>query len=168
MNYQTISRFMIASSIALGVSMPVSASTDGDKSVDCKGRYERHGQHGDFNAANRSLPPYLQKLNLTKEQKGKIESLVKNEVEVMRDKIKVMHKVRMEVRHISMSTEYDEAKVKALSESGAKEMAEMAELHARTDNQIYQLLTPEQRKQMEEQREKFESRRMTKPDVARP
>lgn len=168
MNYQPISRFMIASSIALGVSLPVSASTDGDKRVDCKGQYESHGQKGDFNMINRSLPPYLKNLNLTKEQKGKIESLVKNEVQVMRDKIKLMRKARLDIRHISMSTQYEESKVKSLSESSAKEMAEMTELHARTDNQIYQLLTPEQRKQMEEQRAQYESKGMEKSEVVRP
>lgn len=165
MNYQTISRFMIASSIALGVSLPASANAAGDKNLDCKGSYERHGRHGEFNAASHPIPPYLKKLNLTDEQKGKIESLVQNQAQVMHDKIKVMHEAKMELRHIPMSSEYDEAKVKALSESSAKEMAEIAELHARTDHQIYQLLTPEQRKQMEEQRAKFESKRMAKPDV---
>ena len=74
MNYQTISRFMIASSIALGVSLPASADTDGNKNPDCKSRYERHGQHGEFNSASHPVPHYLQTLNLTSEQKGKIEN----------------------------------------------------------------------------------------------
>jgi len=168
MNYQSISRFMIASSIALGVSLPVSANTAGDINPDCKDHYERHGRHGEFNAERRSVPPYLKKLNLTGEQKGKIESLMKNEAQAMRDKGQAMHKSMMELRHISMSSEYDEAKVKTLAESSAKGMAEMVEQRARTDNQIYQLLTPEQRKQMEAQRAQFESRRMAKPGAGRP
>jgi protein CpxP len=163
MNYQTISRFMIASSIALGVSLPVSANTGWDGSPDCRSHSGRRGHHAGFDGARHPVPPYLQKLGLSEEQKGKIEDLVKNEVQVMRDKADAMRKTRMELRHISMSDDYDEAKVKAMSESSAKDLAEMGELHARTSHQIYELLTPEQRKQLEEQRAQFESRHRGKP-----
>lgn len=36
--------------------------------------------------------------------------------------------------------------------SNGQAMAKMAQTHARTEHQIYQLLTPEQRKQLEERR----------------
>ena len=84
--------------------------------------------------------------------------------------MKVIQESKMALRHISISSEYDQAKVKALSDSSAKEMAEIAELHARTEHHIYQLLAPEQRTQFEEQRAQFEPRRKAKsaPDNVPP
>ncbi|TCV87497.1 Spy/CpxP family protein refolding chaperone [Sulfurirhabdus autotrophica] len=157
MNYQNISRFLLISSMALGVSLPVSANTSTDKNPDCKSRYESHGHHEGFNDEGRSITHHMRNLNLTDEQKSKIKTLEQSNSQAMQEKFKALRETKMEIRKISMSGNYDEAKVKALAESDAKNMAELTVLHARTSNQIYQLLTPEQRKQMEEQRSKFES-----------
>ena len=58
----------------------------------------------------------------------------------------------MELRRLGMSGEYSEARAKVLAEANAQAMAVMAEMHARTDNQIYQILMPEQRGQVEKQK----------------
>ncbi len=170
MNYQNISRFLIISSFAMGVSLPVSANTSADKNPDCKNRYENHGHHEGFNHEGRSISHYMRNLNLTEEQKSKIKALEQNDSQAMQEKFKALRETKMEIRKISMSGNYDEAKVKALAESDAKNMAELTVLHARNGHQIYQILTPEQRKQMDEQRTKFESMQKTKhnTDYAKP
>lgn len=160
MKYQTISRFMIASSIALGISLPVIASTAGSHDGDCKNRLERHHETGEFWMGH--FPPYLKNLNLTDEQRGKIKSLMHDQESAMHNKMQELRKAHMELRSLSMSADYDEAKVKMLSESSAKVMAEMAQMRAHTENQIYQLLSPEQRKQLEEQKMRYKSRSQEK------
>lgn len=154
MNYQTISRFMLASSIALGVSLPVNASAAGTQDSDCKNRLERHHETGALQTGH--FPPYLKNLDLTDEQRDKISSLMHDQEPAMRDKMQELRKPKAELHRLSMSTDYDEAKVKTLSESSAKAMAEMAQMRAHTNNQIYQLLSPEQRKQLEAQKARFE------------
>lgn len=154
MNYQTISRFMLASSIALGISLPVNASAAGSPDGDCKNRVERHHETGEFRMGY--FPPYLKKLNLMDEQCDKIKSLMHEQEPAMRDKMQALRKSHTELRRLSMSADYDEAKVKMLSESSANVMAEIALMRAHTDNQIYQLLSPEQRTQLEAQKAHFE------------
>lgn len=160
MNYHAISRFMLASSIALGVSFPVSTGAADNQDGDCKNRLERHHEAGEFWMGH--FPYYLKNLNLSDEQRGKIKSLMHDQEPAMRDKMQELRKSQVELRRLSMSADYDEAKVKVLSESGAKAMAELAQLRAHAENRVYQLLTPEQRKQIEEQRMSYKPYRHEK------
>ncbi|MFZ5512272.1 MAG: Spy/CpxP family protein refolding chaperone, partial [Pseudomonadota bacterium] len=91
-------------------------------------------------------------LDLTEAQRDKIFQLTHAQTPAMRDKGKEIHKARAELRKLAFSAEYDEARVRALSETAAAAMAEMAQMRARLGHEIYQILTPEQRKTLEERR----------------
>ena len=67
---------------------------------------------------------------------------------------------------------FDEARVRALSETSAQAMAAMAQMRAASLNQIYQTLTPEQRKKADELKSRFDNptprRPLRAPDEERP
>lgn len=97
-------------------------------------------------------PPFLHGLNLGEAQHNKIFDLMHALAPAMRNQAKTIHRSQMELRHLAMSSEYSEEKAKALAETDAQAMARMAQMQARIDNQIYQILTPEQRKLLEKRR----------------
>ena len=76
-----------------------------------------------------------------------------------RERAKAIQKSRLELRNLSMSAQYDDARAKTLADSIAAATAEMALTRARTGQEIYKLLTPEQRKQADDMRARFEQRR---------
>lgn len=153
MNKRALTSFIIASSIALGLPLSADARPMTDKPDGCGSQMQMMGERGMFGGNH--LPPFLRGLNLSEAQRDKIFDLMHAQAPAMRDQAGKMRKAQMELRRLSMSGEYDEAKVKSLSEASAKLMAEMAQMRARTGNQIYQMLTPEQRKQMEERKADF-------------
>lgn len=157
-----LTRLLIAASLALGVSIAAHADPMG-------GPDEGHGDHMQMHglpgmSGMEHMPPFLHGLNLTEAQRDKIFDLVYAQIPAMREKGKALHKAHAELRQLEMSADYSDAKVKALTESSARTMAEMAQMHASTAHAIFLLLTPEQRKQMEQRKARFESHAMGKDD----
>jgi len=145
-----LTRFMIASSIALGMphsadAFPMKAEPDG-----CGVPPQMMGERGMPDGNH--LPPFLSGLDLNDAQRDKIFDLMHAQAPAMRGQAKALHKSQMELRQLGLSGEYSAAKAQALAEASAGIMAKMAQMHARTDQQIYRILTPEQRKQLEERR----------------
>lgn len=165
MNIQkhTLARFLIASSIALGVSLSAHANPMMDGVGQGPGGHMgMHGMSGPGMQGMDHMPRFLHGLNLSEAQRDKIFELMHAQMPAMREKAKGLHKAHMELRQLEMSPDYNEAKVKALTEANAKTMAEMAQMRARTAHAIYQMLTPEQRKQIDEMKSRPASRGMGK------
>jgi len=97
------------------------------------------------------LPPHLQSLNLSAEQRAKITELLKTREPAMREKAKAGWNAHNDLRNLALSADYTPEKAKALSEAGARIMTEGALLHASLDNTIYNWLTPEQQQQLKQQ-----------------
>ena len=103
------------------------------------------------------MPPFIRELKLTEAQRDQIFKIMHEQAPALRDKAKEVRKAHADIRALTFSSGYDEAKVKALSESGAQAMAQIAQMRAASANQIYQLLTPEQRKKADEMKADFEA-----------
>lgn len=146
----TFARFMIASSIALGLPLGADAFPMADKPGGCGGPMQMRGEPGMFGASH--TPPFLHGLDLNDAQRDKIFGLMHAQAPAMRDQAKAIRKSQTELRRLGLSGEYSEEKAQALAEASAGIMAKMAQMHARTEQQIYRILTPEQRKQLEERR----------------
>lgn len=167
LNQSIVKRFLIASSIAFALPLAVEAQPMPDEGHGRCGGGMMAPEHFRGDKMPREafmgggpVPPFLHGLNLSEAQRDKIFSLLHAQAPLMREQAKTAHKAQADLRALATSGEYDDAKAQALAESGARAMAEMAVLHARSDHQIYALLTPEQRKQAEEMKAKFESRPM--------
>lgn len=132
-----IKRFLLAA----GVALAVSALAYGGAPDACG------GMPGD------GVPPHLKGLKLSDSQRDKVFELMHAQAPVLRDKAKTVHRAEEELRTLAASPDYSEAKARALADASAKAMSEMNLARARTDRQIFELLTPEQRKQLAEQKE---------------
>lgn len=88
-------------------------------------------------------------LNLSEAQKDKIFDLRHAASPDLRDKGKQVRAARKALRELAHADNFDEAKARALSEQAASADAGFTLARLRLDNQIYQVLTPEQRKQLE-------------------
>lgn len=105
-----------------------------------------HGMHGEraMGAA------FLRGLDLTDEQRDRIFAIRHAAEPAMRDQMKVLRGARGEFSRLALSGEYDEAKVKEFADRNAQAMSAMAQLRARTMNEIYRVLTPEQQTKVKE------------------
>ncbi len=159
MNKRTLTHFFIASSIALGLPLSADARPKMDGPNGCDSPIQMMGERG--MPGGNHLPPFLRDLNLSETQRDQIFDLMHTQAPAMRDLDKAVRKSQMELRQLGLSDEYSEAKAKTLAEANAQAMARMAQMHASTSHQIFQLLTPEQRKNMAEH--KMRPQRMNRP-----
>jgi len=152
-----IKRFLAVAGLTLAIPMAIAASPAGPRegrgSGDCsamegQGRHGRHG--GEMGMHGMMGPHYLRGLNLTEAQRDKVFEIKHAQEPAMRDKAKAMHNSREELRTLGASPDYSDAKAQALADASAKAMAEMTLMRLRTDRQIYDVLTPEQRTQLAE------------------
>jgi Spy/CpxP family protein refolding chaperone len=70
----------------------------------------------------------------------------------MHEQAKALRKSHEALHDINVSPQYDENRVKGLADSAAKAESQMTVLRVRTGHDLYALLTPEQKKQLEERR----------------
>jgi Spy/CpxP family protein refolding chaperone len=108
------------------------------------------------------LPPFLHGIKLTDEQRDKVFDIMHAQVPTMRSREKELQQSRESLHKLALANEFDDLKAKLLAESGARIMAEIALMHARTDAQIYRLLTAEQRRQVTD-RQSREARECGEP-----
>jgi Spy/CpxP family protein refolding chaperone len=109
------------------------------------------------------LPPHLRGLELTEAQRDKVFEIMHAQAPLMRDKAKVLHKAEDDLRGLAAAADYSEAGARSLADAAAKAMAEMTLLRAKTDRQVFEVLTPEQRKQLAERKPGSESPRGMAP-----
>ena len=148
----TLAMFLAASSIALAVPLAVEARPMGGDADDCRGPNAMQG-HRD------GVPPSLAALKLTSEQRERISALRRQDADLMDEKFKHVRDTRAQLDEMEMRGEYDEVKVRMLTEEGARVMAEMAQIRARQQHQMMAILTPEQRQQFAAQRAETMKRR---------
>ena len=130
-----------------------------------------HGEMGPF-GGGMHLPPFMRELNLSDAQNDKIFKIMHDQAPALRDKAKEVSKANYELHALMFSDKYDEARVRTLSETSAQAMATLAQMRAASLNQIYQTLTPEQRKKADELKSRFDNptprRPLRAPDEERP
>ena len=93
---------------------------------------------------------YLHRLNLTEAQQDKVFEIMHNQAPAMREKGKVLRKAEEALHGLTQSGDYSEAKGRAAADTLGKAVADLTLLRVKTERQIYDLLTPDQRKQVEE------------------
>ncbi|HYD81269.1 MAG TPA: Spy/CpxP family protein refolding chaperone [Paucimonas sp.] len=124
-------------------------------------RMGHHGGHGPRGmpgpmGAAGHMPPYLRGIDLTEAQRDKIFDILHSQAPQMRDRAKAVGKARKDLHALAMSSDYDEAKAKSLADALSRATAEMTLMRVRADRQIYALLTPEQRKRIDERKKRAE------------
>ena len=96
------------------------------------------------------MPPHLHGLNLTEAQQDKVFEIMHTQAPVMRDKAKALRKAEADLHALTAALDYSEAKAQGLADEAAKAMSEMTLARAKADRKVFEVLTPEQRKQLAE------------------
>lgn len=143
-----IKRFLIAASVALAI--PLTAAAFGGHGGHAGCGMEAHGGAGHPMMGGNMMPPHLRGLNLTEAQQDKVFEIMHAQAPVMRDKAKALRKAESDLRALTSAADYSEAKARALADSAAKALSELTLARARADRQVFEVLTPEQRKQLAE------------------
>lgn len=110
------------------------------------GMPERHGPP----PGGEMLPAYLPGLNLSDAQFDWVFDILHAQAPTLRQKHKALGKLEGELHTLTAAPDYSEAKVKSLADALGKAMIDVTLVRAQTDRQIYDILTPEQRKQLHE------------------
>lgn len=140
----SIRRFLIAASLALGVPMMVVAGPRLMHDSEFAGP-EHHGAPG-----GELAPPYLPALKLDEAQRDKVFAILHGQAPGLRERLKNLGRAENDLHRLTAAPDYDETRAKALADQVGRATAEIALLRARTDRQIFDVLTPEQRKRLAE------------------
>ena len=149
--FSSIRRFLLAAGVAAAVPLSAAgllghAGGPGACGSGMPGGPSKHAMGGDM------MPPYLHGLKLSEAQGDKVFAIMHAQAPAMRDKAKAVHKAEDDLRTLAAAPDYSEAKARTLADAAAKAMAEMSLLRAKVDRQMFELLTPEQRKQLVERK----------------
>ena len=150
--------------LSLAVTAPLAvhaqAGSDVQDGAQKEFRHKGFGEHrrGDF----------TQNLNLTETQRDKVSELRQAVEPALREKSKEVRAARHEMHQLSMSETFDESRAVALSTQAARAEAELNVMRLRLNNQIFNVLTPEQRKQAAEARQQRIERAKALAPTARP
>ena len=142
-NPRNIKRFLVAASIALAI--PLSAVAFQGNSGEHKGCGGRGGP-----GIGGEMPQHLRGLNLSEAQRDKVFEIMHAQAPVMREKAKVARKAGEDLRALTTAADFSDAKARTLADTEAKAMADMSLVRAKAERQVFEVLTPEQRKQLAE------------------
>jgi len=101
------------------------------------------------------LPPFLHGADLSETQRDAVFAILHADAPAVWEHMKAERKAQEALHQLTFSGKYDEAKAKELVNTAADHMAALSLLRVRSESRIYALLTPEQRKQASEMKEKF-------------
>jgi Spy/CpxP family protein refolding chaperone len=91
---------------------------------------------------------WLRGLDLSEAQRDKVFAIMHAQAPKMREQSKLVRAARMELGGLATAATLDPAQLKAASDKLARAIADMSESRVSTRNQIFQLLTPEQKQQV--------------------
>ena len=90
----------------------------------------------------------LQGLNLSEAQRDRVFAIMHAQAPALREQGKAVRKAREEMCALTFSGEFDEGRARAAAQKASQAMADMAMLRARTHNEVFKVLTPEQQAQL--------------------
>jgi len=102
------------------------------------------------------LPPFLHGIGLSEAQQDKIFLIVYNQAPVLRTLMKAERKNSEALHQMAFVSPFDEAKAKVVIAADLQTISEITMLHLKSEQQIIDLLTPEQRKKIEINHAKME------------
>jgi len=135
------------------ITIPLSSYAESDKHDRCHQRaHASHGfgKHFHERLGSIGVPSHLAALSLSETQQDKVFELMHSQVPKARQAEKQRQQLHVDLNKLSNSGSYDEAKAKQISEKLATIEKEHVLNRAATNHQIYQILTPEQRKRLDE------------------
>lgn len=150
-SHLSLKRFAVAAAVALALPLSASAFTGqkgpmngGCSAMGAKAGFAHPGMGGD------GMPRYLHRLNLSEAQRDRIFDIMHTQAPVLRNNMKTLYKAQSDLRALTALPDFSEAKAKELADAVAAATGEMALNRAKTERQVIDVLTPEQRQQLAE------------------
>lgn len=103
--------------------------------------------------------PFLRDLNLTDAQKAQVKQIVDNFAASTKELREKMRSLGGRPEDVLNGATFDEAAVRSQAQARAAVQVELEVAHARMLSQVYNVLTAEQKAQLQERRQEFEQRR---------
>lgn len=151
-NQTPIKRWLAVAGIALAV--PLSAMAyqghpgHGGKMGGCDGKPGAQGAGMMQPGHGHGMMRGLHRLDLSEAQQDQIFELMHNQAPVMRKQMKALNKVEAELQALKKSPDFSEAKAKELIISQTQQRADMEMARLQVERKILDVLTPEQRQQL--------------------
>ena len=127
------------------------------------GMYEGGRHHGRGHGM-----AFLRGIQLTDAQKDKVFAIRHALAPQMYEKFKIVRKSHEELRGAATSATFDEARAKAAIDAGARAKADIAFMKLRAEREVFSLLSPEQKAQVERNRANFLQHRMSQGERGGP
>lgn len=96
--------------------------------------------------------PFLHGLNLSDAQEEKVFQLMHGQAPYLREQQRAHEKAMRSLHEMRKAEAFDEAAAARLAQDAAQAQANITLAHMRTQHKVLALLTPEQRKQLEERK----------------
>ncbi len=97
-------------------------------------------------------PPFLRGVQLTEEQRTQVHEILQAQRDQVCQRMQTVHEAHKEMRALTRAPEFDSARAREIAGGSAKAIAELEVLRAETDHKILALLTPEQRRAVDERK----------------
>lgn len=117
-------------------------AADGAPPMAAHGSWHRQDHRGGHGGS------WLRRVHLTEAQRDQVFQLRYAQEPAMHDKYKALRHMREDLRKLTLSDQYDGARVTKLASDEAQTRASLTVLRAELSHKIYMLLTPEQKKQL--------------------
>lgn len=155
---KNLASLTLALAAACAVSAPAFAQPGPDAPKNGRGfqahQMHKHGAHHGHRMGARGGVENMRSLNLTEAQRDKIFEIRHAAAPETRQIAKEIAEARKALRKLGKADKFDEAKAKAAADSQGAAVAKAALLNAKTQSQIHAVLTPEQRQQLEQRRDR--------------
>jgi len=120
----------------------------------------RAHMYGDGMFEGHMLHFFTDYLDLTDAQQAQVKDILAKEKPALKPLMQQMAQSHQQIRELTMSGSFDEAKVRALATQQAQTMTEMIVQKARVESEMIQVLTPEQKTKLNDFMAKHEQRMM--------
>lgn len=104
-------------------------------------------------------PAFVHGVDLTDAQEDKMFAILHAQEPKRREYGRDLHKAQESLRAMGAGDQFDDAKAASLAQAAGNALAALVLLDARTDAQVRAVLTPEQRKQSQDNRPRRDQRR---------
>lgn len=149
-NIRVFSTVVLAGSLMLALPLASQARPAADHG----GHYGHHFTHGKHHGKYRAHAGFMRGLDLSEAQRDQIFKLRHEAAPTLREKGKAVRAARAELRQLGKAAEFDDSKAQALTQQVANAEAAFMLERLRLQQQVYAVLTPEQRAKAAEARER--------------
>jgi periplasmic protein CpxP/Spy len=147
----TFKPYLLATTIALALPLVANAE-HADKSNQGKHCKHQSMHHKGDKLGYMGIPPHLAGLNLSQDQQDKVFAIFYPQMPKIRDLRKQEMQLKDELRMLSQSDRFDETKARQIADKLATLEKEQALNRAKIEQQVFSVLTPEQRKTLQERK----------------